>query len=662
MNFRIIILQVLCVLNWELSSVNSQSGTELLSCDFEMPTDCGFVVRTAGGGIQWSLNNGKSFEGKVYGPPKDHTTGTADGYYASTVVIDSSQFVVAYPVQTDMMTPKITLPNGEGALVFYFYVWRSAPNDLEGTTLNVYGCKGRKLWGSTVHAAMEGWQRLEIPLHCPEAFEIYFEGIHQTVGSSISMDDVKVFSTPLDTGNHSPFPPYPGTGAPDASIPASMATKASGEPTWPITEVVTPTKLTTGHRSSGGGVGSGLAVVLFLLAFLLLGMSVAVHMFIWRKRWFRNERRQPESKGVQVHNSAYDCLTVHPGSLGGIRGSPEGNSLRSSARSGKGESSKNSHSTFDIEANHGAATMDQRRSSFRSGFLHRSRSKTLPSKGSQSSFGYYEIVEFDDTTGKNVIRRAPKLSVIGKSRAISRSNSVPLRKQSSSGTYEMVECNFIGPGGPGGLYHITNLVNSPLRRDPFAIDSSMSSLDSKSLSTRENTPFDTLSNRQRLEIPQTSQTKYAKPTSSFTSPSDIYSTITSKISQKLRKDPHPECNAYDTPQARRKAYRKQSQELRKQSTGHSSFASPNYYTLEPNLLIPDVVTSTAASKLRSFSESSTVSKLRSFSESSTASKLRSLSEVSSRKSLTLSERLECLDSANCSYNTLSEDFTDVEDN
>ena len=51
----------------------------MISCNFEMPMDCGFVVRTISGGYQWSLNQGKSFEGRLYGPPMDHTTGTADG-------------------------------------------------------------------------------------------------------------------------------------------------------------------------------------------------------------------------------------------------------------------------------------------------------------------------------------------------------------------------------------------------------------------------------------------------------------------------------------------------------------------------------------------------------------------------------------------------------
>ena len=44
-----------------------------------MPMRCGFVVRTAAGGIQWSLNNGKSYDGRVHGPPTDHSTATADG-------------------------------------------------------------------------------------------------------------------------------------------------------------------------------------------------------------------------------------------------------------------------------------------------------------------------------------------------------------------------------------------------------------------------------------------------------------------------------------------------------------------------------------------------------------------------------------------------------
>ena len=302
--------------------------------------------------------------------------------------------------------------------------------------------------------------------------------------------------------------------------------------------------------------------------------------------FYRKETRRVKSTGIQLQNSAYDCLTLQPGGINDLRGSPEGNSLKSSTKSLEGRASKSHVVDMENSLSTGAATMDRKRSTFGSGKLHRTRSKTLPSKNStlteSSSFKYYEIVEVDDETGKNVFRRAPKLSIIGKKRAFSRSNSVPCQ-QSSSG-YEQVEWI-----GPGGLYHITDLMKSPLRRTVFSFDKeSLSSFgESKSnlgMSRWSNytTPFGTITRNNVRDSGSSTCCPSSGPcTHRYSTPSPRQS---GKFQFKQEDVPQQPANPYDTPQARRKAYRKQ-------STDQRQVKSPNYYTLEPTSFIPDIVSS-----------------------------------------------------------------------
>ena len=224
------------------------------------------------------------------------------------------------------------------------------------------------------------------------------------------------------------------------------------------------------------------------------------------------------------------------------------------------------------------------RNSIRAGKLHRTRSKTMPSKGSQeSSFKYYEIVEVDTVSGRNSLRHAPKLSEIGRSRRISRCNSLPSRKHSSC-TYETVDWE---PLGRGGLYQITDLVESPLKQqeDVFTFESVSSSFDSNYTSQSDNHKYHVLTGITKSQS------------------DDQYSTISSRKSQKPKQNKTtviPTISSsgnYDTPKLNNKNVRKLSSARRLSSTEQvgrvKSPKSPhNYYTVEPDhtgFHIPDVI-------------------------------------------------------------------------
>ena len=242
------------------------------------------------------------------------------------------------------------------------------------------------------------------------------------------------------------------------------------------------------------------------------------------------------------------------------------------------------------------------RNSIRAGKLHRTRSKTMPSKGSQESTSkYYEIVDVDTVSGRNALRRAPKLSELGRShqlseiarprqlpeiarpRRISRCNSLPSRKHSSC-TYETVDWE---PLGRGGLYQITDLVESPLKQqeDVFTFESASSSFDSNYTSQSDNPKYHVLTGITKSQS------------------DDHYSTISSRKSQKLKQNKTtviPTISSsgnYDTPKLNNNNVRKVSSARRLSSTEQvgrvkSPKSPPNYYTVEPDRTgfhIPDVV-------------------------------------------------------------------------
>ncbi|XP_071481021.1 uncharacterized protein [Diadema antillarum] len=459
-------LIVCCILSAVRSSTCQQANRTLASCSFENTENCGFEIVPDLNGVHhlelWTLSMGGKLGRNA--PRSDHTPESNLDWLASTKSLESTSVADFNNFTTVIVSPSMNFSTGRGHVTFYYFLWIT--DDPEGNqdtypTLTVKGCDEEMMWRRQDFTT--GWQVAAFDFTCSEPGLITFEALHQRPGSGVAIDDVKIIEIPNQRTEVTGMDPSP-------TLEIATRSPISRSSTSPDTSRHTDNTTTESALSDSTGIGEGRVLILaagcLLGAALILTFSIAIHCCFWRKKRRAEEDHITSSNGgLQVSNTGYDFLTTIVGINNGLDGSKtiatESTTL---STIGKGSSyqmdilsvRRVADDTFEkrLDGSYGMPSKGKRRSITLASFKRVRSSR-------DRSFEYSEIPESTSPTDENVYHfatlqtqqsnpKAPKLGVIGRTKALVRSNSLPSRNSTES-------CVSIRMEGP---YHITDLIGN----------------------------------------------------------------------------------------------------------------------------------------------------------------------------------------------------------